>query len=104
MDRCLFYLRFFLHSIPEDVQETLMGAIRDHARPGDFLCAEFRTDETPTRRRCTASTTAVSRTATCSVSAWPTDFGFTVLHEEEGTGLSPYKGEDPVLYRVVAHR
>ena len=30
------------------------------------------------------------------------DFGFTMLHEEEGTGLSPYKDEDPVLYRVVA--
>ena len=30
--------------------------------------------------------------------------GFEVLHSEEGTGLSPYKGEDPVLCRVVARR
>ena len=30
--------------------------------------------------------------------------GFEVLHFEEGTGLSPYKGEDPVLCRVVARR
>jgi hypothetical protein len=27
---------------------------------------------------------------------------FDVLHEEEGTGLSPYKEEDPVLYRIIA--
>jgi hypothetical protein len=27
-----------------------------------------------------------------------------VSHEEEGTGLAPYKDEDPVLYRVVATR
>ena len=30
--------------------------------------------------------------------------GYMVLHFEEGTGLSPYKGEDPVLTRVVAKR
>jgi len=32
------------------------------------------------------------------------EYGFSILHEEEGTGLSPYRGEDPVLYRVVAAR
>jgi hypothetical protein len=30
------------------------------------------------------------------------EYGFEVLHEEEGTGLSPYGTEDPVLYRVIA--
>ena len=41
----LFYMRFFLHSIPEDVQETLIGVISSCARPGDMLAAEFRTTE-----------------------------------------------------------
>ncbi len=30
------------------------------------------------------------------------EYGFEVLHEEEGTGLSPDGTEDPVLYRVIA--
>ena len=30
--------------------------------------------------------------------------GFTVLHKEEGTGLSPFRGEDPHLVRIVAQR
>ena len=30
--------------------------------------------------------------------------GWEIVHEEEGSGLSPYKGEDPVLCRVVGRR
>ena len=100
----LFYLRFFLHSIPEDVQETLMGAIRDHARPGDFLCAEFRTERDADKTKVHGKHYRRFQNGDLFGKRLATDFGFTVLHEEEGTGLSPYKGEDPVLYRVVARR
>jgi len=31
-------------------------------------------------------------------------YGFEVEHIEEGYGLSPYKGEDPHLVRVIAHK
>ena len=41
----LFYLRFFLHAIHEDVQEALLNAIDTHARPDDLFAAEFRTDK-----------------------------------------------------------
>ena len=41
----LFYMRFFLHSIPADVQAGLMSTISDVARSGDVLAAEFRTDK-----------------------------------------------------------
>ena len=30
--------------------------------------------------------------------------GLTLLHSEEGTGMSPYQGEVPVLARVIARR
>ena len=41
----MFYLRFFLHAIAEEVQDRLLDAIAAHARPGDFFAAEFRTDK-----------------------------------------------------------
>ncbi|RYP88027.1 class I SAM-dependent methyltransferase [Nocardioides guangzhouensis] len=98
-----FYMRFFLHAIPEVAQAGLMAAIDAHARPGDWLVAEFRTDKDENqakvhsrhyRRFQNAETFRLSLV----------DLGFEVLHFEESRGLSPYKGEDPVLCRVVARR
>jgi SAM-dependent methyltransferase len=100
----LFYLRFFLHSISEDVQETLMGVIRDQARPGDHFAAEFRTDKDEDRSKVHGRHYRRFQNGAAFGQRLTTDYGFTLLHEEEGTGLSPYRGEDPVLYRVIARR
>jgi Methyltransferase domain len=100
----LFYMRFFLHSIPEDVQETLMGVVRDCAGPGDLLAAEFRTQRDAEKSKVHRKHYRRFQDGELFGKRLATDFGFTVLHEEEGTGLSPYRGEDPVLYRVVARR
>ena len=64
-------MRFFLHAIPENVQADLMKAIDTHARPGDFLVAEFRTDKDEPNPRCTPSTTGGSRTPRSSATPWP---------------------------------
>ncbi|MBD8870864.1 class I SAM-dependent methyltransferase [Nocardioides donggukensis] len=100
----LFYLRFFLHAIPESVQDGLLSAISAHARPGDLFAAEFRTD-------ADAKTDKVHEKhyrRFQSAGALATDLrearGFEILHFEEGAGLSPYKGEDPVLCRIVGRR
>ena len=100
----LFYLRFFLHSIPEQVQETLMGVIRDQARPGDHFAAEFRTDKDEDNTKVHGQHYRRFQNGAAFGERLAGDYGFTLLHEEEGTGLSPYKGEDPVLYRVIARR
>ena len=99
----LFYLRFFLHAIHEDVQEALLTAIDTHARPDDLFAAEFRTDKdehtskvhTKHYRRFQQAATFVSDLS---------ERGWEIVHEEESSGLSPYQGEDPVLCRVVARR
>jgi SAM-dependent methyltransferase len=99
----LFYLRFFLHAIHEDVQQSLLNAIDTHARPDDMFAAEFRTDKdahtskvhTKHYRRFQEAAAFVSDLA---------GRGWEILHEEESSGLSPYKGEDPVLCRVVGRR
>nr|WP_246416203.1 class I SAM-dependent methyltransferase [Nocardioides luti] len=99
----MFYLRFFLHAIPEEVQDRLLAAIDTHARPGDCFAAEFRTDRDETTSHVHTKHFRRFQNA-AAFSATLAGLGFTIVHEEEGTGLSPYQGEDPVLYRVVAHR
>lgn len=99
----LFYMRFFLHAISAEVQERLMSAVDTHALPGDSFAAEFRTDKDEATSHVHTRHYRRFQSA-ADFSADLTRRGFEILHEEEGTGLSPYQGEDPVLYRVVARR
>jgi hypothetical protein len=102
-DGLTYYMRFFLHSIPEDTQHTLLATITEHAVPQDLLAAEFRTDkdiENPklfgdSHYRRFQSASVFSRTLR-------EQYGWVIDYEIEAQGLSPYKEEDPVLYRVIA--
>ncbi len=100
----MFYLRFFLHAIPEDVQRGLMAAIDAHLRPGDSFAAEFRTDKDEANLHIHTKHFRRFQNAAAFSRTLSQELGLTIVHEHEGTGLSPYKDEDPVLYRVVAHR
>ena len=99
----LFYLRFFLHSIPEEVQDGLLDVISTHARSGDVLAAEFRTEKDESATKVHGEHYRRYQNG-AAFGALLKERGFALVHEEEGTGLSPYKGEDPVLYRVIARR
>ena len=99
----LYYLRFFLHAIDEDTQRSLLDAIGAHARPGDCFAAEFRTDQDEATTKVHDGHYRRYQNA----EAFLDDLrarGWDVTHQEEGTGLSPYGEEDPVLCRVIAHR
>ena len=100
----LFYLRFFLHSVPEDVQETLLQTIADVARPGDMIAAEFRTDKDEARSKTYGDHYRRFQNGAAFGRALHQRYGFDVLDEQEGTGLSVYGDEDPELYRVIARR
>lgn len=100
----MFYLRFFLHSISEEVQETLMRVIDAHARQGDFVAAEFRTDKDEKRTKVHGKHYRRFQNGAAFGARLTGHYGFGLLHEAESAGLSPYQGEDPVLYRVVARR
>ncbi|WP_375476424.1 class I SAM-dependent methyltransferase [uncultured Jatrophihabitans sp.] len=100
----LFYARFFLHSIPAAVQATLMSAIAALARPGDHFAAEFRTTADQTRPKTYDQHYRRYQDGPEFGRTLAADYGFTVLFEHEGSGLSPYGTEDPVLYRVIARR
>lgn len=101
----LFYLRFFLHSIPEDVQDGLLGVINSLARPGDMFAAEFRTDQDQARMHVHRRHYRRYQNGAAFGVALNEQHGFELLFEQESTGLSPYGEEDPMLYRVIArHR
>ncbi len=100
----LFYLRFFLHSIPADVQDALMTNIASAARPGDAFAAEFRTDKDEALDKVHGRHYRRFQSASAFAQSLAGEYGFDVEFELESQGLSPYKGEDPVLYRVVARR
>jgi SAM-dependent methyltransferase len=100
----LFYLRFFLHSIPEDVQDGLLGVIDAVARPGDVFAAEFRTDQDQARLHVHRRHYRRYQNGPAFGAALDAQHGFELLFEQESTGLSPYGEEDPMLYRVIARR
>lgn len=100
----LFYLRFLLHAIPQETQEQVMAILAKMARPGDMFAAEFRTDKDQEMPKVHGNHFRRFQNAAEFGRRLSSEYGFSILHEEEGTGLSPYRGEDPVLYRVVAAR
>jgi hypothetical protein len=100
----LFYLRFVLHSIPEDVQTALLTTISACARPGDQLAAEFRTDKDEKLDKAFGKHYRRYQNGPAVGVALRERYGFDVLEEVEGQGLSPYQDEDPHLYRVIAAR
>jgi SAM-dependent methyltransferase len=100
----LFYLRFFLHSIPKDVQDGLLGVIDRVARPGDMFAAEFRTEQDEALSHVHLKHYRRFQNGPAFGAELNKKYGFELLHEHEGTGLSPYRDEDPVLYRVIGRR
>jgi hypothetical protein len=98
----LFYLRFFLHAVPEDVQETLLSVITECARPGDIFAAEFRSEADQELAKTHTKHYRRFQGGPAFGVALHDRYGFAVLDEVEGTGLAVYGDEDPVIYRVIA--
>ena len=98
----LVYLRFFLHSIPEAVEDTLLGTLTDVLPAGFHLCAEFRTAEDERRAKVFGDHYRRYIDEEAFVTKLSERWGFEVEHLEAGTGLSPFQGEDPHLARVIA--
>src|SRR5690606_31160281 len=97
------YMRFFLHSIPKAVQETIFDAVSD-VLPGGFVMAlEFRTDKDADQRKTYGDhyrRFIDPREVVDSLSRR----GYAIEFEHAGTGLSPYGDEDPHLARILARK
>lgn len=99
----LFYTRFVLHAITEDVQETLLNVLGERARSGDLLAAEFRTDKDAKRHKAHPKHYRRYQNAE-EFLADLRGRGWEVLDHVEDDGLAPWGEEDPVLCRVLARR
>jgi NAD(P)-dependent dehydrogenase (short-subunit alcohol dehydrogenase family) len=101
----LFYARFLLHSVTDEVQHTLLATIGAAAGPGNCLAAEFRTDADAATPKVHGGHFRRYQDGAQFGRRLADEYGFaTTILQDEGTGLSPYQGEDPYLYRIVARR
>jgi SAM-dependent methyltransferase len=98
----LVYCRFFLHAIPEDLQQRLLDSLCRKLRHGFRFAAEFRTDQDEALKK-SFGTTHYRRfiDADALVAALETGHGAQREHFETGFGLSVYAGEDPHLCRML---
>jgi SAM-dependent methyltransferase len=104
-ERCVdsqrvFYCRFVIHSITEETETRLFSAIQPLFRAGDRFFGEFRTTEDAERpkifgnhyRRFVDLDEFLKRSR---------ERGFETLYSVKGVGMAKYRGEDPVVARVV---
>ena len=79
-----------------------MSVVSEVARPGDRFAAEFRTAADMSLPKVHTKHYRRFQDGPAFGIALREAYGFDVEFEIESAGLSPYKDEDPVLYRVVA--
>ncbi len=99
-----FYLRFFFHAVHAEVQDVAMAVLSECARTGDYFAAEFRTDKDETKSKAHGKHYRRFQNGPAFGARLQDEYGFKTLDEQEGTGMSPYREEDPELYRVIARR
>lgn len=107
----VFYSRFTLHAINKEDENTLLPQVYNHLTKKGLFCIEVRTVKDP----------LYGVGEDCGDNAYRTDhyrrfidsqkflkkmlsFGFNLLFFTEENNLSVYKGDDPVLMRIVLER
>jgi SAM-dependent methyltransferase len=99
------YMRFFLHSVTEAVEDNILDALRVGIDGSFTLAAEFRTVRDAELPKAFAAAHFRRYIEPEALLRKLTDrYGMRILHHEEGHGLSVYKKEDPHLCRLIAAR
>lgn len=103
-NQLVIYLRFFLHAVDEQTEQTIFDTLVTTIERPFRLCAEFRTAED--RRLSKAHGQHYRRYIDTDefVARLPRRWGFELDHFEKGQGLSPFGDEDPFLCRIIARR
>lgn len=98
----VLYMRFFLHSIPLEVQELIFDEVS--RLPGGFLLAlEFRTDKDALQPKVYGEHYRRYIKPSGVIESLERR-GFKIDFEEQGTGMSPFGEEDPHLSRILARK
>lgn len=96
----LIYNRFFLHSIPENVEDLLINSFKENLSIDYCIISEFRTIEDQVLykifdnhyRRYVDANQLLQKLITN---------GFDIVYSEKGRGMSVYKDENPFLARII---
>jgi SAM-dependent methyltransferase len=100
--RGVVYMRFFLHSIPVEVQELIFDEV-SRLPSGYLLALEFRTDKDALQPKVYGEHYRRYIKPSSVIESLERR-GFKIDFEEEGTGLSPFGEEDPHLARILARK
>lgn len=97
----VIYLRFFLHSIDQETEETLLTTVSKYLQSGDIFAAEFRTIEDEEREKVYADHFRRYIVAEELLRDLEEKYQLTKILFEKGTGLAKYKNEDPYVARII---
>jgi len=95
------YCRFVLHSVPENLEDYILINSNHILRDGGLFFIEVRSDkgkvpdDTPHYRRLINKEVLKEKLI---------NLNFEIVSEQESDGLSVYKGEDPILIRIVGRK
>jgi len=98
----LIYLRFVLHGYLSARLEELFDSVDAISRPGDLLALEFRDVSDSELPKVHASAHREFVDGAALADRLGAEWGWTVLEHDCSTGRSPYRSEDPALYRIMA--
>lgn len=101
--KVLIYTRFFLHAIPDNVEDLLLSTIINELEVPFNFVSEFRVKEDKDLykiydnhyRRYVDTNKQIQKII---------QMGFEIVKFEKSRGLSPYKNEDPFIARLILQK
>lgn len=98
----LAYSRFFLHSIDDSTQQTLLSFLSQTLKKEDILALEFRTKEDESIDKIFGNHYRRYIDSDVLVKELEENYNFEINYYFKGQGLSVFKEEDPYLARIIA--
>lgn len=98
----LVYSRFFLHSIDEKIQDTLLMFLKNNLKKNDILALEFHTKEDAEIDKIFGDHYRRYIDAEKFLEQLEKEYHFEINYYIKSRGLSVFKSEDPYLARIIA--
>jgi len=105
------YSRFFLHAVPQPVEDSIIAFCKEHLPSGGIMLHEFRTTRDPLMQKGEALSENERWTDhyrrfidASNLREQLIAQGWEVLYFVESSGLAVFGSEDPVVARIVARK
>lgn len=105
------YSRFFLHAVPEEIENSVLGFCFDQLPPGGLMMHEFRTSHDPLSNKGQHLSDTERWTDHYRRFINADNFrnklikqGWEEVYFKEDKGLAPFGEEDPIVARIVMRK